>query len=318
MPAKREKVLSYRRAEWFAITDLTLEKCLRDAYKARKNISERTIFVGDQCIKTVKTRDVQAGGLLVHITSEVPGEAASVVPKADAKTTELDLKAEQPTAEGEWLDGDAFLFVKNDHVCMCSTEMRDGAIRQYLFEIFKKAKLPEDAIKFELLKVADMSKIKMLHKQGVKELEIRATMFKASADYEKRKANATGLPGFVSRQVRALIGKPNDVTPDGLRVFLSIRTDRRYGPKALALGESRIEALAADVVKHQPKEGDKDKKYYDYVIKTGTGQRITPDEIFMKTTVTIESDGKTVRCDKVWKELTKFFEDLEESGALEQ
>jgi hypothetical protein len=318
MPEKREKTLSYRRAEWIIVTDLTLEKCLRDAYKARKNIGDRALFVGEQCVKTVKTRDVQAGGLLVHITSETPGEAASVVPKADPKTTELDLKSERPVAEGEWLNGDAFLFVKGDHVCMCSTELRDGAIHQYLFELFKKSKLPEDTVKFELLKVADMSKIKMLHKQGVKELEIRATMYKASADYEKRKGNATGLPGFVAKQVRALIGKPNDVTPDGLRVFLSIRTDRRFGQKALALGESRIEALAADVVKNQPKDGDKDKKYYDYVIKTGTGQRITPDEVFMKSTVAIDADGKTVRCDKVWKELTKFFDDLEESGALEQ
>ena len=46
----------------------------------------------------------------------------------------------------------------------------------------KKAKLPEDCRKFDMLTVADMSKIKMLHKPGVKELEIRATMFKASAD----------------------------------------------------------------------------------------------------------------------------------------
>jgi len=318
MPEKREKTLSYRRAEWIGAEDLTLEKCLRDAYRARKNIGERSLFVGDQCVKTAKTQDYQGGGLLVHLTSETPGEAASVVPKADAKTTQLDLKSERPLAEGEWLDGDAFLFVKDDHVCICTTEMRDGAIHQYLFELFKKAKLHEDSIKFELLKVADMSKIKMLHKQGVKELELRATMYKASADYEKRKGNATGLPGFVAKQVRALIGQPNDVTPDGLRVFLSIRTDRRFGPKALALGESRIEALAADVVRNQPKAGDKDKKYYDYVIKTGTGQRITPDEIYMKTTVAIDADGKTVRCNKVWKELTIFFDDLEESGALEQ
>ncbi len=92
------------------------------------------------------------------------------------------------------------------------------------------------------------------------------------------------------------------------------KTDNRFGSKAVALGEKELEALASDVIKHV----EKDHEHYDYVIKTTNGQRITLDEIFMKSTVEIEAHGKTVQCNKAWKELIKFFEGLEESGALEE
>lgn len=311
MVDKREKTISYRRAEW-TVQGFTLEKCIRSANKALKTVDARSVFHGDQIIKVAKARDVTAGGLLLHLTTEKPGEAASVVPKASPSTIEVDLKKQKPPADGEWLDGDAFLYVKDNHICLCTTDVRDRAVRTFFYRYFEKAKIQKESTRFDFFKVADISKIKLLHKLGVKELEIRASLYKATADYEKRKNNVIGLAGWVGKQVRIFLGKQHDVTPDGLRVCLAIRTDRRSGKRALALGESRIETLATDVVKN---DGGED---YDYVIVTNSGQRITQEEIFMRTKVEIETDGKTVRCDKTWKELTTFFESLEEVGALEQ
>ena len=311
MVDKREKTISYRRAHWF-VPNMTLEKCIRAANKTLKTVGNRSVFHGDQIVKIAKVKDVTSGGLLLHLTTERPGEAASVVPKASPSSTEVDLTKQSPPPDGEWLDGDAFLFVKDDHVCLCTTEVRDRAIKLFFYRYFEKAKIWKESNRFDFMKVADISKVKLLHKLGVKELEIRASLYKATADYEKRKSHVIGLAGFLGKQVRAFLGKPHDVTPDGLRVCLAIKTDRRSGRGALALGEERIETLATDVVKN---DGGDD---YDYVIVTNSGQRITQEEIFMRTKVEIESDGKTVRCDKTWKELTRFFESLEEVGALEQ
>ncbi|MCC7016608.1 MAG: hypothetical protein IT564_05340 [Rhodospirillales bacterium] len=247
----------------------------------------------------------------MHLTGETPGEAASVVPKVAPDSAELDLKTAKPPSDGEWLDGDAFLFVKGDHVCMCATGFHDAAIRYFLYQLFRKAKLRKESTDFDLLKVADISKVKMLHSQGVKELEIRAELYKATADYERRKAHAAAGIGAAGKHLKAFLGKPHDVTPDGLRVFLTIKTDKRFGKKSFVLGERRIEELATDVVKHH-EETD------DYVIVTKTGQRITPKEIFMKTKAEIESDGKTVNCEKAWRELVSFFAYLNSTGALEQ
>lgn len=309
--AKRDKTVSYRRAEWLPeVKGLTLEKCLKDALSNLKTIDERTIVAGAQHTRIVKHQNVTAGGTYFHITSDTPGELASVVPKAKPGVAELDLKAQKPPTDGEWLDGDAFLYVNSDHVCLCATAMRDATIQNYIFEFFKKAQLRKDSIRFQLMKAADITKLKMLHSQGVRELEIRASLYQATANYEQRKVHVSGGLGAVGKHLKNFLKKPNDVTPDALRVYLTLKVDRRH-PKQISLGEKTIETLAADVVKNkEPSE--------DYVIVTKTGQRISPREIFMKSTVSIDSDGKTVNRNKAWRELLAFFNQLRASGALEQ
>ncbi len=308
---KKEKTVSYRRAQW--INDaaaLDLEKCLRDALKKLPTVAQRSIVQGDQYARIAQTSDGPGEGLLLHVTTETPGEAASLVPKVAAGSSGLNLKTQNPPADGEWLDGDAFLYVCGDHVCVCTTAIHDSAIKTFIWDFFTKAKLPTAAIQFDLVKVADISKVKMLRSQGVKELEIRGTLYQATTDFERRKAHAASVVGAAAKHIRAIFGKPHDVTPDALKVILTIRTDeRRLG--GIVLGEKKIEDLAADAVKNYEK-GD------DYVIITKTGQRISPEEIFVRTKVSIDRDGKTVQRDKAWKELSKFFNDLKSIGVLEQ
>lgn len=312
MADKREKTVSYRRAEWLAdVSGITLKSCLRDALATLKTIEARRITRGGQFTQVAKSDDAKPSGLYLHLTSETPGESTSVVPNVPPSATSVDLKTEKPPPDGEWLNGDALLFVRHDHLCMCATGIRDGAIAFFIHELFKKAKLRKDSIRFELMKAADISKLKMLHSQGVRELEIKATLYKATADYERRKAQVTGTLGAIGKHIKSFLGKPNDVTPDGLRVILTLKTDKRFFRKALALGERNIETLAADVVKNAQ---DKD----DYVIVTNTGQKISPHEIFMRSKVLIDSKGKTVDRDKAWKELSHFYKNLKDAGILEQ
>lgn len=100
------------------------------------------------------------------------------------------------------MDGDAFLYINGNDVCMCLTGLRDGSIREYLCDLFKKAALGDNAAKFDLQKVANIDKIKMLHKQGVKEIELRATMFQATHQYEVKKKR---LAEFCGRRQSSLM-----------------------------------------------------------------------------------------------------------------
>src|ERR1043166_3575389 len=181
MVEKREKTLSYRRALWVSdVSGIDLEWCIRESHLKLKTIDDRTIGYGGTLTISAKQKNVPSGGLLLHLVVETPGEAASVVPKVSSKSVELDLKTESPPPYGEWLDGDAFLFVQGDHVCLCATGFRDGSISWFLHRFFEKAKIRKDATRFELIKAADVSKLKLLHSQGVKELEIRAMMYDAT------------------------------------------------------------------------------------------------------------------------------------------
>src|SRR5579859_5544494 len=142
MATQREKILSYRRAEWPTATGTNLEKCISNALKALPTIDDRSLFNGPQCARVAKHEDGKTGGLFLHITTETPGEAASVVPKVASNAQELSVKTEAPPPDGEWLDGDAFLYVRENHVSICATALRDGAISFFLRELMRKAKLP--------------------------------------------------------------------------------------------------------------------------------------------------------------------------------
>ena len=307
----REKTLSYRRAEWLTPGVLTLERCIRDAHLKLQTIAERTIVYGAHHVRSAKMKSVTSGGILMHITAEIPGDSTSVVPKISDRSSEFDLGTARPPSGGEWLTGDAFLYVRDDHVCMCTTDIHDGAVRYFLQLLFEKSKLRKDSTRFSLEKVADISKVKLLHRQGVKELELRATLFKATASYAKRKNAVVGVTGAIGKHLKAVAGKPNDVTKDALRVELVLKVDRRLGQRNIAVGEKQIEFLAANVLQNRDKDDE-------FVIVTGTGERITRDEIFVRSKVRIESDGKTVNCDKAWEELLEFFGRLYDTGVLEQ
>jgi hypothetical protein len=84
MADKREKTISYRRAEWLTNVPrgTTLESCLRDAHAKLKTVDERTIIRDNgQRIKSANKLSPRDGGFFLHIIADTPGEEASVVPK---------------------------------------------------------------------------------------------------------------------------------------------------------------------------------------------------------------------------------------------
>ncbi|MBB4304083.1 hypothetical protein GGD81_003138 [Rhodobium orientis] len=311
MADKKDKTLSYRRATWFNENSksIDLQSCIKEATTKLKSIDDRTIKRGDdKLVKLLKLSNDKNGALLLHLTIETPGEAASIVPSLK-DVDNADVATTMPPEETEFMDGDAFLYVRDDDVCLCSTLVRDGAIKYFLYELFKKAKIRKDSNKFDLVKVADIDKVMLLHAQGVKEVVIKSTIYEATAQYARRKSQAAGILGSLSKNLKAFWGNENDVNQDSLHVLLEIKTDARR--KGLKLGEERIEALAEDLLRNTEYNDD-------FVIITKEGQRIGPEEIYIRTKVGVKANGKSVDRDSAWKELSTFFNTLESIGATVQ
>jgi len=311
MSYPREKTVSYRRAEWIVDSGRTLETYVKEANRKLASVAAKTVIYGAHHVRIAKLKEVRGGGVLLHITAEIPGDATSVVPKIKGAESEIELRRAAPPSDGEWLSGDAFLFVKDDHVCMCTTDIHDGAVQRFIHLVFERAGLRSSASQFVLRKQADIGAVNLLRKEGVKELSIRATLYKATADYQRRKNNALGVAGVVGKHFKAVLGTPHDVTHDSLRMELVLKADKRFGRGDIKVGEKQIERLAVDVINNFEPEDE-------FVILTRTGQKITQKEIFIRAKVMIDSDGKTVNCDQAWQELRHFFVRLHETGALEE
>jgi hypothetical protein len=310
---KREKSLSYRRAEW--LTDIpkgtTLESCLRAAHNVLKTVPERTIIRDSgQHVRAIKKLAPRQGGFFLQISADTPGERASVVPKSKKDTEELEIGTAAAPAGVEFMDGDAFLYVQDNHVCLCTTGIRDGAVRQFLYEFFDKAGLGAHATKFDLLKAPNIDKLKMLRTQGVKEIALKASLFKAEGQYQERKSTTAGVLRTIAKHLQSIVQSELEDIDDSLRVQITIKTDGRFR-KHLSIGERRIEAFATDVVENAESNDD-------FEIVTNYDQRIGSNEIFLNEVMLIESYGKSVKRTDAWEHLEKFFGRLKKSGALEQ
>ena len=153
MAIQKEKTISYRRTVWFDGAGTTLERCIRDAHAQLKSIDERTVGDGGRLMRSAKQKENSpSGGVLLHLTAENPGASTSVVPHVPKTARSLDLKTEQPPSYGEWLDGDAFMLIKDDHICICTTDIRDRAIEYFFKELFRKAKIRQDSTRFQFQK----------------------------------------------------------------------------------------------------------------------------------------------------------------------
>jgi hypothetical protein len=311
MTGKREKTVSYRRAEWLndEPSSVNLGMCIKQAADKLKTVDERTIVrANGQHVRLVSLKPSK-GGHLLHFTADTPGEAASIVPKKAIAADEIHVGIAAPPADAEFMDGDAFLYVNRNDVCFCATGLRDSTVRLVLQDFFKLSGIRKDATQFDLLKIADVNKVKLLQSQGVAEIELRSTLSEATVNYNRRKHQPQSIVGAAAKHARAVLGKEHDVTNDALRVMLVIRMDRRR--KGITLGEKRLKTLATNIIQNQEDDDE-------YTIVTKGGQRIGPKEILMRSTVMIDSIGKSVQRDKAWKELQAFFEVLSSSGALEQ
>lgn len=308
MAKLREKAVNYRRAMWLS-GSRTLESYIRESVPLLPTVSDRTYLADSGRVVKLLSIEQRSPGWLFHISAETPGEAASIVPEANAEKS-ANVSTWGAPNRTEYMDGDAFAYIVSDHVCLCTSTLHDGVVYDAILHLFSLAKLSANSQKFSLVRVANADKLKLIHGVGIKSIDLQSTLYKASQDYARRQTQAQGLTGWMSKQLKALFGKPHDVTNDSLQIRLIIKKDGRMR-KHLKLGEKRLELLAGSLLKNQESDDH-------FSILLDNNQVITPDEIYIRTKLPIPAKGKSVERDEAWKCLVAFYSDLKNTGILGQ
>ena len=310
MADKRTKTISYRRALWLTVAgkEQTLEKFMLEALKKLSTVEQRQFRRGDgqiiQCIGHL----VADSGCFLHVASETPGDHASTLPTEGLNKDGIDVDTSPPPDKREYMDGDIFAYVKGNSVCICSTGLRDASLKLYCQELFEAAKLPKDANKFDLVSVADADKLKLIEAQGVKSIDVKATLFEASVNYAKRKGAIPQALESVGKHITAIFGNdPKEATPDNIGVTIELATDDRM-KSGKVVGAKRMAEIAKEVM-----EGEE-----EFTIITRQNQRISSSEIYLRRKVQIERHGKSIKRNKAWAALEQFYKDLINSGAVNQ
>jgi hypothetical protein len=248
-------------------------------------------------------------GYFLHLTVDTPGEYASVVPKAATGTTEIRVATIPPPNDAEFMDGDAFLYVRRNDICLCMTTIRTGAVRDFFDRFFEAAGIRRDARDFHLVNALDPDKVALLMRKGVEAIDLKGTLHTASVLYAKRKTQAVGIFDVARKHFNALIGSPHDVGADGIRAQVILKADKRRS--GFAVGYKKLERIAISIIENQEDDDD-------YSIITKDKQKIKPREIILHSHVELDSIGKSVDREQAWEALLRYYNELETSGHLAQ
>lgn len=311
MTTEKKKTLSYRKAEFFVPVAKNLEQYLAEAHTKLPHVAQRRVVMPGHPVLECRRHQTQDSlGVLLHIAAYTPGEHVSIVPTA--RGTEVsDIATTPPPDNCEFMDGDIMALVSGNHVLLCSSNLHEKKAERYMVEIIDSAKIEANASKFGLCKKADVDKVRLIQSQGVRSINLNATLFDATLDQIERTTVRKKIGGKLMDEIKALVfedqGAEQLEQAENLSAQVILKYDSRK--KGSTLGRQSIEALASQMIE----DGDE-----GFTIETLGGETIKGSDITLRKTVSLAKHGKSVFCSDAWRALEQYYHELRDGGLLEQ
>lgn len=312
MAKEKFRTLFYRRVAWLNGSSDVMQRHLSKAHDSLDSTQKRTFPHGEGEIQglTVETRKA---GLFFHIASYTPHQPTSLVP-FPSKAKSKDTSPEPPPDRHNYLEGDIFFLVSGNNIVLCPSGAHESVAISYIKHVLRKSGKEEHITRFHIDPVAKIDKVKLIKQEGVKKISLNASLYEASVEYMERKTTKMNLLNGVAEEVLALFSKDSNKDlqeikeMENLSVKLEISFDSRK--KGGDVGRERLEKTANMLVADDEDQG--------FSIVTGSGKRLTADEIRISDKVKLSAHGNSVFRSDAWTSLEKYLDDLDELGMLEQ
>lgn len=310
-----KKQLHYRRAK---TSGVPLETMVRDAHRQRFDVTARTFSLGEdlwiRCQTSTDTTGSQDDLLLLDIVKFRLGQSAAVVLNEE-QGSEGATHACIPPEQTSFQLAQTFVLLAENHVIFCSVGCRENLMGAYLEWLAREAWSESYPYRFDIRPVARLDKLSLIHREGIKSINIKSTVTKAGhAHMEHGAHDKCGVRGGLGLLVNAMfpsteerpehwesLGKMN------MNVSLSIPSREKKWVKAVV-----AEQLAGQARSLIEEGAD------DFVIVTGKDNKITPDELRVSKTVGLPKHANSVQTVAAWNALRTFFCELREDHRLEQ
>lgn len=316
-PDVRMRTLVYRRAIW-QNTKTTLEDKIFACFDILKTTEERTFDHNDgqiQCLSAVK--DPEDGGFFLHLSFCRPDKPTSVIPKPSTSIQQSPIPYDPPKGK-DFMDGDLTTYINKNNVVICPSSVNEGLLNTYLHYVFAECKQDDWVIDLKLSKIANISKIKLLKKEGVKRIHLGASLFKETAkeldeDEQLKVANSfwASLTEPVLEKIRALLTIEKGIDYNELEkesaINIKLLISYNARKKANTVSQQTIEELAKSVV---------DENDDGFIIETTTGKKVKQNEIVVSEPFSISASGNSVDVKEAWAALKRYYLSLKKGGIL--
>lgn len=323
-PKLRQRKLYYRRAEWSEMdhSQHTLEDILKDAHEQNENVSSR-IFPGLSGSEVKGASYIyDEKGIFIQIASYTPGQETSTIENS-REAPESNVTPQEAPDGKDFLDGEVFALVKDNHVIFCPSGARESTADYYFKEMINKSDHVDITHTLELDKIAKASKVSMLEKEGVKGIELDCSLYEASLMHIKEKEkDVSGIMSKIAGELKSIFD--NDPTlkeieeKENLNIKLSVTYDgrealRNYKDTDFGVrGKERLKKTSSKLLRDIDEDND------GFTIITGRGNKITASEIRIAETKKIKTLGKSICKVDARVQMHAYYEELKNTGVLQQ
>ena len=303
MPKKIKKTLNYRRCMF---NDQrfhpTLTNYLKKALLDLNTIESRSFPVGPKVLELRNWSEEAGNRLSFHIAGYTPG-AQTTIAKRSPDAEQADVDTTDAPENHDFVEGDIHLHIYNNHLVFCGTNIHESYISKYLRKLLSVA-FPDDnrAPSIALEKIAKVDMVKLIKKQGVKEVILSGALYEASMQaMEERTLIQKMLSATASSDDRL-----SDITEEE---SISARIVISKGRRDLGITQERLVAIGQNLIE----EGEDD----GWTIVTRHGERLKSNQILIREFRSFEPYGNTVFPDEAKSSLISFMNELDSSGVLE-
>lgn len=312
-----QKTINYVRATYNKNTapSKPLEQLVRSAMNKLGSMAQTEIAMSTLGVVGVRHRDTAGDKpLCLAIGAGVPGEKMTTMGLKVASAIDQDHAAQAPANRAFKLSDAFVLLDQNDLLVITEGSFRVATVAVYLRELISKAAMKSGDVSFELRKVTNQNKKQVLEDEGIKELRLNTTMYRATQVLDTNDRGAT----TVSSHLKAFVGTLKDLFAEDVEeaqreMLASHWEEVQVSTVIKAEGGSRAEAIVLEAMKSVGEDVmDEDDDSIDVTVITKKGTPIRLGEVTpTKKARLLRRDGANDLINtEVYKELFEYRDEL--------
>lgn len=209
MATKRVRLLRAKYGK-SASASTTLQSNVSAALKALIDLDGTSLADSDHGFMRINRNQVTNGIMELKITSFMPQELATTVPIKLKGAVAPEASASAPINQA-FKTSEYFALIKGNYIVGVGDGLRIEAISRYLSNLSIHAGMPANHAAFEVTPVPNVDKLKVIQKEGIRSIELDATLHAATLQFNVQDKRLRGPFVNALRSLKdgadALVGK---------------------------------------------------------------------------------------------------------------
>ena len=285
-----------------------------------KNVKSTHIAISDTVYQLQHYREdvdiiTKEKTVLLHIASAVIGKTALAIEMDCDKDYDDGAEQNAPTKH-EFVDGEAYLLVKDQHVIFCSHGLTLKAVENYLNRLLHSEDVDE---RFEFTPIGNIDKLQLINRSGVKQVDFSATIFKMTQDElnenaeKMRKSRFSRILDGLTREVKKAFAK--DLSEEEKKILEELQVD----VSVKLMGNTRASLEARKFVKNEARTMLSDDLSPEVEFITGNGETIKSSDIQLHKMINIKklNNSNSLEYEDAWLGLGNYFDELKQQKFTE-